>query len=108
MSSGPKNFIPNRAETLKVLRLMGTHRPLLMLTGADDGYGTRWTLDGQQVQPAIAQYLMAEGFLVETGRTEFGARQLNLSAKGNEFRDKGFAWWSSLGWLQRIKVMILG
>lgn len=106
--STSKSFIPNRAETLKVLRLMGAYRPILMLTGADDGYGTRWTLDGQQVQPAIAQYLMNEGFIAETGRTEFGARRLNLTPAGTDFRDRGFAWWASLGFVQRLKVMLLG
>ena len=50
--------IPSRAETLKVLRLMGDYDHLLMLTGSEDGYGTRWTLGGQQVQPGIARYLM--------------------------------------------------
>lgn len=106
--SSPRPDIPNRAETLKVLRLMGTYRPILMLNGADDGYGTRWTLDGQQVQPAIAQYLMKEGFIAETGRTEFGARQLHLTPTGTDFRDRGLAWWASLGFLQRLKVMLLG
>lgn len=108
MDPAPASFIPNRAETLKVLRLMGEFRPILMLTGDDDGYGTRWVLDGQQVQPAIARYLMSSGFLADTGATEFGARTLKLTDAGTRFRDNGLRWWSSLGFLQRLKVRFFG
>ena len=90
MSSSPSP-IPNRVETLRVLRLMGDYEPLLMLAGSDDGYGTRWTLGGQQVQPAIARYLMETGFVAEEGKTQFGARTLALTADGVRFRERGFA-----------------
>ena len=63
--------IPHRAETLQVLRLI-INEPILMLTGDDEGYGSRWTISGQQVQPAIARYLMESGFVTEIGQTEFG------------------------------------
>jgi hypothetical protein len=33
--------IPARAETLKILRLMGDYRPMLMLRGESDGCGAR-------------------------------------------------------------------
>lgn len=108
MAASATNPIPNRAETLKVLRLMGEVRPILMLTGSDDGYGTRWVLDGQQVQPAIARYLMAEGFVAEQGVTEFGARKLILTAAGRDFRERGLRWWRSLGILQRLKITVFG
>ena len=62
-----------------------------MLAGSDDGYGTRWTLGGQQVQPAIARYLMEAGFVAEEGKTQFGARKLALTADGVRFRDNGRA-----------------
>lgn len=101
-------MIPNRAETLKVLRLMGEHAPILMLTGSEDGYGTRWTLHGMQVQPAIARYLMDAGFIAESGRTEFGARKLVLTETGTRFRGVGVRWWSGLGVLQKLKVMLFG
>ena len=100
--------IPSRAETLKVLRLMGDYEPILMLTGCDDGYGTRWTLDGQQVQPAIARYLMESGFVVEDGKTHFGARKLALTPDGMRFRDKGMRWWAELSFFEKLKVMIFG
>lgn len=102
------SLIPSRAETLKVLRLMGTHQPILMLSGADVGYGTRWILDGQQVQPAIARYLMREGFIAEVGETEFGAIVLALTAAGRRFRENGFRWWASLDFFQRLKIIVLG
>jgi hypothetical protein len=107
MNSLPST-IPSRAETLKVLRLMGNYEPILMLTGCDDGFGTRWTLDGQQVQPAIARYLMESGFIVEDGKTQFGARKLALTPDGVRFRDNGMRWWASLSFFQKLKVMILG
>ena len=100
--------IPDRAETLKVLRLMGTYRPMLMLVGDDDGFGTRWVVEGQQVQPAIARYLMDGGFVEDIGPTEFGARRLTLTAAGARLRDNGLRWWGGLGWLERIKVMLFG
>ena len=107
MSSSPSS-IPNRVETLRVLRLMGDYEPLLMLAGSDDGYGTRWTLGGQQVQPAIARYLMEAGFVAEEGKTQFGARKLALTADGVRFRDNGVRWWAGLSFLQKLKVTIFG
>lgn len=101
-------WIPNRAETLQVLRLMGDFEPILMLSGADDGYGSRWTLSGQQVQPAIARYLMDQGFVTAAGETEFRAIKLAITASGKEFRDRGLRWWQSLNFLERIKVRVLG
>ena len=85
MPSSPSLSIPNRVETLRVLRLMGDCDPILMLVGSDDGYGTRWTLGGQQVQPAIARYLMDAGYVAENGKTQFGARRLALTADGRDF-----------------------
>ena len=102
------NLIPQRAETLQVLKLMGKYDPILMLTGDDEGYGSRWTLSGQQVQPAIARFLMESGFIHDTGKTEFGARTLTLTEKGNEFRQKDLAWWSGLSFLQKLQVTVFG
>ena len=107
MSSSPSP-IPNRVETLRVLRLMGDYEPLLMLAGSDDGYGTRWTLGGQQIQPAIARYLMEAGFVAEEGKTQFGARKLALTADGVRFRENGVRWWAGLSFLQKLKVTIFG
>ncbi|HMV54250.1 MAG TPA: hypothetical protein PLX20_12440 [Rhodocyclaceae bacterium] len=103
-----RESIPNRADTLRVLRLMGERAPILMLSGSEDGYGTRWTLHGQQVQPAIARYLMESGFLAESGRTEFGARTLALTDTGARFRDEGTRWWVGLGALQKLRVTLFG
>lgn len=99
--------IPHRAETLEILRFV-VSEPILMLTGDDEGYGSRWTLGGQQIQPAIARYLMEAGFIAETGRTEFGARKLTLTPSGNLFREKGLIWWASLSLLEKIRVTLLG
>lgn len=87
---------------------MGPQRPMLMLKGDEDGYGTRWLVEGQQVQPAIASYLMDAGFVSDAGATELGARRLFLTEVGLRFRDNGLRWWRSLGWLERIKVMLFG
>ena len=99
---------PNRVETLRVLRLMGDFRPLLMLRGNDDGYGTRWVLDGQQVQPAIARYLMEANFVADTGATEFGARTLTLTESGVRFRENGVRWWASLSVVEKFKITLFG
>lgn len=99
--------IPHRAETLQVLRFIA-REPMLMLSGDDEGYGSRWTLGGQQIQPAIARYLMESGFIAETGRTEFGARKLTLTSSGDLFREKGLLWWASLSLFQKIRVTLLG
>lgn len=99
--------IPHRAETLQVLRLI-INEPILMLTGDDEGYGSRWTISGQQVQPAIARYLMESGFVAEIGKTEFGARKLALTVSGNQFREKGLSWWGGLSLFQKIRVTLLG
>ena len=101
-------IIPQRAETLQVLRLMGDFEPILMLTGDDEGYGSRWTLSGQQVQPAIARFLMECGFIADSGKTEFGAVKLSLTEKGCEFRQKGLTWWAELNFLEKLKVSVLG
>jgi hypothetical protein len=87
---------------------MGDHEPILMLTGDADGYGTRWILGGQEVGPAIARYLMDEGFIADTGSTEFGARTLTLTASGTEFRTEGTRWWAGLSILQRLRALITG
>ncbi len=108
MPSSPSSSIPNRLETLRVLRLMGDYDPILMLAGSDDGYGTRWTLGGQQVQPAIARYLMEAGFIAESGKTQFGARTLTLTDAGVSFRKRGIAWWASLSVVEKLKVTVLG
>ncbi len=108
MDSSPNHLIPNRAQTLEVLRLMGQCRPILMLPGDEDGYGTRWLLDGEQVLPGIAKYLMEGGYIADSGATEFGARKLALTESGKRFRDNGVIWWKSLGFLQRLKITILG
>jgi len=108
MDSLPTTLIPNRAQTLEVLRMMGNYRPILMLPGERDGYGSRWLLDGEQVLPGIAKYLMHEGFIADSGVTEFGARKLTLTESGIRFRQNGVLWWKSLGFLQRLRVTILG
>jgi len=100
--------VPNRAQTLELLRLMGGDRPLLMLPGDDDGYGRRWLLDGQQVLPGIAKYLMDGGFIVADGVTELGAWRLTLTESGRRLRDDGRRWWASLGLLQRLKITLFG
>lgn len=100
--------IPQRAETLQVLRLVSEFEPILMLTGDEEGYGTRWTIAGQQVQPAIARYLMESGFVSEAGQTEFGARKLILNDRGCQFREKGLAWWAELNLIQKLKVVLFG
>lgn len=100
--------IPSRYETLEVMRLMGRYVPILMLGGDADGYGARWTLHGTQVQPGIAGYLMEQGYLVDSGPTEMGARKLVLTEEGIRFRDDGIAWWNSLGILERLKIRLLG
>jgi len=99
--------IPHRAETLQVLRLI-INEPILMLSGDDEGYGSRWTIGGQQVQPAIARYLMESGFVAEIGKTEFGARKLALTTTGNQFREKGLHWWGGLSLLQKLRVTMFG
>lgn len=108
MNSFPTSSIPERALTLEVLRLMGENRAILMLRGDDDGYGARWMLDGEQVLPAIAKYLMDGGFIADTGATEFGARKLVLTDSGRRFRENGVLWWKSLGFLRRLRIRILG
>ena len=108
MQLDDKTPIPSRAETLKVLRLMGEYAPILMLGGDKDGYGARWTIDGHPVQPAIARYLMESDLVVDSGATELGARKLALTAAGVQFRKEGLLWWKGLGLLQKLKVMIGG
>ena len=104
----PFASIPQRAETLQVLRLISDFEPMLMLTGDEEGYGSRWTLSGQQVQPAIARYLMESGFVAEIGKTEFGARKLALTDRGTEFRAKGMHWWGGLNFLEKLKITLFG
>jgi hypothetical protein len=105
----PENTaIPSRAETLKVLRMMGDYAPILMLRGDDDGFGARWILDGQQVQPAIATYLVKSGYLADAGATELGARKLVLTESGIQFRADGLLWWKGLGFLEKLKIVFLG
>lgn len=108
MRTPPRQLIPFRAQTLDVLRLMGTSLPILMLPGDDDGFGTRWLLDGQEVEPGIARYLMDEGFIAENGVTEFGARCLTLTEAGQKFRTSGMRWWQGIGFLERIGVRFFG
>jgi hypothetical protein len=108
MDSLRGDHVPCRAYTLGVLRAMGEHEPILMLTGCDDGYGSRWTLCGQQVQPAVARYLMEGGFIAERGRTQFGARCLQLTELGRAFRKRGIDWWHSLTWREKLRVTLLG
>ena len=108
MAPASSRAIPNRAQTLDVLRLMGRYRPLLMLPGDDDGYGARWLLDGVEVQPGIAKYLIDGGFVAQTATTGFGARELTLTDSGRRLLDNGLRWWASLGLLQRWWVIVLG
>ncbi|NJD26358.1 MAG: hypothetical protein FIB06_13250 [Betaproteobacteria bacterium] len=100
--------VPSRAYTLGVLRAMGECEPILMLAGCDDGYGSRWTLGGQQIQPAVARYLMEAGFIAERGRTQFGARCLLLTELGRAFRERGLNWWRSLTWSEKLRVTVFG
>jgi hypothetical protein len=108
MDASANADIPSRAETLKLLRLMGAHAPMLMLRGEDNGFGCRWTLHGMQVQPAIADWLMKKGYLTDEGPTEMGARRLGLTAEGIAFRDDGLRWWAQLGPLGRLRVILFG
>jgi hypothetical protein len=108
MAQSNSSPIPGRAEMIKVLRLMGDYDQILMLTGSEDGYGTRWTLGGQQVQPGIARYLMETGFIADAGKTQFGAIKLALTADGRRFRENGVRWWDSLSFVEKLKVTIFG
>ena len=108
MGPTPASLIPSRAQTLEVLRLMGAHRPMLMLPGDVDGFGSRWLLDGQQVPPAIATYLMNTDLVADIGATEFGARRLTLTDSGKRLLENGVHWWNSLSFLERLKITIFG
>jgi hypothetical protein len=108
MDSSEETPIPNRAETLKVLGLMGKYAPILMLGNDPEGYGTRWTIDGHPIQPPIARYLIESGFVEDSGKTEMGARRLALTQSGAEFRDAGVLWWKGLSLFQKLQVMIRG
>ena len=108
MNASGHSPIPNRAETLKVLRLMGDYAPMLMLRGDADGYGDRWSIDGHPVQPAIATYLMRSSYLADAGATELGARKLALTESGAQFRKDGLLWWSELSLFDKLKIMVLG
>jgi len=99
--------IPSRFEILELMRLMGRYAPVIML-GNDEGYGTRWTLHGHELQPGIVRYLMEQGYLADSGSTELGARTLRLTESGIRFREDGIAWWNSLGILEKLKVRIFG
>jgi hypothetical protein len=101
-------LIPGRAETLGILRLMTEGHPMLMLGGKPRDFGTRWVLDGQQVQPAIASYLIEGGYIRATGRTEFGAIVLEMTPSGVGFRQAGQRWWASLNLLQKLRVLFFG
>ena len=102
------NSVPLRAETLQILRLMGKFEPILMLGGDDFGAGTRWTLSGQEIQPAIVRFLMDSGFIVNAGKTELGAIKLALTEKGQQFREDGLSWWDGLNFLQKLKITLFG
>lgn len=108
MASSEQAPIPNQAETLNVLQLMGNYAPILMLGNDAEGYGTRWTIDGHPVQPPIAKYLMQSGFVADAGKTELGAKKLALTESGVEFRREGLLWWNSLSLFQKLKVRLLG
>ena len=87
---------------------MADHEPVLMLGDDENGYGTRWTICGQQVEPAIARFLMSQCYICESGVTDFGARRLDLTDSGQEFRQEGLKWWASLNILQKIKAAVFG
>ncbi|HZX33544.1 MAG TPA: hypothetical protein VFF03_19490 [Rhodocyclaceae bacterium] len=108
MASSDQTSIPNRAETLRVLRMMGDYAPILMLGSDGDDVGTRWLLHGHPIQPAIARYLMRLQFVEDSGHTEFGARTLALTPRGIRFREDGVAWWSGLSWFQKLWVTVFG
>lgn len=108
LSKGAIVNFPQRADMLRMLRLVSEAEPLLMLKGSSDGYGTRWILSGQQVEPAIVRFLVEHQFIVEAGVTELGARRMALTAAGEKFRADGIAWWAELGFLARLKVTLLG
>lgn len=99
--------IPSQAQTLQILRALKA-QPMLMLPGDADGYGARWMISGQEIMPAIACFLMDSGYLAETGKTELGARILTLTDEGHQFREKGLAWWSTLNWLEKLKITLFG
>jgi hypothetical protein len=100
--------IPSRAETLEILRMMGDFEPILMLASDGEGYGTRWTLHGQELPSPIVRYLMEQDCVADAGITEMGARKLALTPAGAVFRDEGTLWWSELSFLQRIKIRLFG
>jgi hypothetical protein len=108
MAAFPTSTIPARAETLQVLRAIAADEFMLMFPGAADGYGARWTVDGQQVQPAIAGYLMKAGLVVDAGPTGLGARRLALTEAGAECCCDGMAWWQGLSHWQRLLVRLFG
>lgn len=91
-----------------VLRLMGEHAPILMLGGSTDGDGSRWTIHGHPVEPAIAVFLMRSGLVADGQLTELGARTLRLTQAGIEFRAAGERWWAELSPLQKLEAMITG
>lgn len=101
-------LIPDRARTLKLLRLMGRHAPIMYLRGSDDGFGDRWTLHGALVEPAIACWLTESGYIADCGATQLGARRLELTASGLEFRAAGLRWWRQLGLLGKLRVILFG
>lgn len=100
--------VPSRAETLELLRILAQDEAMILLPGDDDGYGARWTLLGQQVQPGIARWLTEEGYIAETGVTELGAHILRLTETGVDFLADGERWWAELGWFGKLKARVLG
>lgn len=108
MQTASPPMIPCRAQTLEVMQFMGRCRPLLMLPGDQDGFGTRWMIDGQQVPPVIAEFLLKTGAIAESGVTEFGTHMLRLTEMGLRVLENGVRWWNSLDFVQRLIVRIRG
>jgi hypothetical protein len=107
-ASVANSSIPDRARTLGLLCLMGRHAPIMYLRGAPDGFGDRWVIQGALVEPAIACWLVEAGYIADRGATELGARRLELTAAGIEFRAAGVRWWRSLSLLVKLRVMVFG
>jgi len=51
---------------------------------------------------------MDAGFIADSGATEFAVRRLTLTDSGYRFRENGVLWWSSLGFLERLRITIFG
>jgi len=96
--------VPHRWHVLKILRAMRSGHPFIRLTSSS--FFTQ--LEGVPLAVHFFGFLERNGYIAPCAKRGLQSRYYILTPDGVTLHKEGERWWRSLGWRQKLWVMMRG